>query len=196
MKNVKFLLWLLAIVMVSSSCQKSGFLTRYGIFHVKDDATATMNGVIGGRTDNHYNNMVKNHPDIQQIVLENCPGSKNDEVNLIVAKKIHDDGISTHLRANSEIASGAVDLYLAGVNRTMETGAKIGVHSWSGGGTAPTDLPESDPQHLPYINYYISVGMSEQLARDFYFFTIHAAPASDVHWMTPEEIVLYQLLTF
>lgn len=162
---------------------------------MENSTTATMSGTIKGNTEKQFDKMVANEPHIERIILKDCPGSKNDEVNLIVAKKIHDAGIKTELRADSEIASGAVDLFLAGVERKIASGAKIGVHSWSGDGKEGANLPEDDPNHLPYINYYISVGMSEQEAKDFYFFTIHAAPADAIHWMTTDEIEQYGLVT-
>jgi hypothetical protein len=195
MQRISVTLMAVLIFITTSSCQKTGFLTRYGIFHVENSTTASMNGTIGARSEKHFQNMMKNNPNIKLIVLEDCPGSKNDEVNLKLAKRIHDAGINTQLKSHSEIASGAVDLFLAGVERTMESGAKIGVHSWSGDGMEASELPESSTEHLLYINFYKSVGMTDQESRDFYFFTINAAKADDIHWMTAEEIELYNMIT-
>lgn len=184
---------LAATLLLFGSCQKTGFLTRYGIFHVENDTTATMNGTITKRTEKHFDNMLDKNPNISLIVLEDCPGSKDDDTNLKVAKKVFDKGISTELKSHSEIASGAVDFFLAGRTRTIATGARLGVHSWNGGGKVPTLLPVDSPSHDPYIDFYKSVGFSDSLARDFYFFTIHAAPHNSIHWMTEEEIDLYQM---
>ena len=178
-----------------SSCQKTGFLTRYGIFNVKNDTTITMNGTIGGRTDNHFNKLIKNHPNIKWVELGDCPGSKNDEVNLIVAKQMYDLGMNTKVFSDSEIASGAVDLFLAGNERVVQSGAKLGVHSWAGNGKVPTELPEDAVEHELYIKFYKSVGMTDAAAREFYFFTINSALADDVHWMTPEEIEYFHMAT-
>ncbi len=178
-----------------ASCQKSGFMTRYGIFDVKNDSTITMNGTIGGRTDNHFDNLMKKYPNIKWVELGDCPGSKNDEVNLKVAKKMYDLGMNTRIFSDSEIASGAVDLFLAGNKREVQSGAKIGVHAWAGGGKVPTDLPKDDPEHYLYIDFYKSVGMSDSAATEFYFFTIESAEANDIHWMTEAEIELYKMAT-
>ena len=178
-----------------ASCQKSGFMTRYGIFNVKNDSTITMNGTIGGRTDNHFDNLIKKYPNVKWIELGNCPGSRNDEVNLKVAKKMHDLGMNTRLFSDSEIASGAVDLFLAGNKREIEKCAKIGVHSWAGDGKVPTELAKDDPAHYLYIDFYKSVGMSDSAATEFYFFTIESAVASDIHWMTEAEIAYYKMAT-
>lgn len=179
-----------------SSCQKTGFLTRYGIFKVKNDTTVVMNGTIGGRTDNHFDKLVKKNNNIKWIELEDCPGSKNDEVNLKLSKKIHDLGINTKVFSYSEIASGAVDLFLAGNKREIEQGAKIGVHSWGGGGgESATDYPIGHANHLPYIEYYKYVGFTQQEAEDFYYFTINSASADAIHWMTQAEIEQYNMAT-
>ncbi len=178
-----------------SSCQKTDFLTRYGIFHVKNDTTITMNGTIGGRTDNHFNNLINEYPNIKWVELGDCPGSKNDEVNLIVAKQMYDLGMNTKVSSDSEIASGAVDLFLAGNERIVQSGAKVGVHSWAGNGKVPTELPVYALEHELYIDFYKSVGMTDAAAREFYFFTINSAAARDVHWMTPDEMEYYNMAT-
>lgn len=176
-----------------ASCQKTGFMTRYGIFDVKNGSTITMNGTIGGRTDNHFNNLIKKYPNIKWVELGFCPGSRNDEVNLEVAKKMHDLGLNTRIFENSMIASGAVDLFLAGNKREIHSGTRIGVHSWAGNGKVPTDLSKDDPAHYLYIDFYKSIGMSDIDAKEFYFFTIESAKANDIHWMTAEEIELYKM---
>ena len=40
----------------------------------------------------------------------------------------------------------------------------------------------------------MEMGFSQADAEAFYYFTINAAPAADVHWMTDGEIEQYQLL--
>lgn len=155
-----------------------------------------MNGTIGGRTEKHWDNLVKDYPDVDRLVMGNCPGSKNDEVNLKVSKKIHDQGVHMHLNADSEIASGAVDMFLAGTTRSIDSGAKVGVHSWAGDGVDnAADLPQDDPEHNKYIEYYRSVGMNAQDASEFYFFTLNAAPANDIYWMTEAELEQYGMAT-
>ena len=186
----------LLVALTTGSCQKTGFLTKYGIFHVEDNGTTvTMNGTIGGRTEKHWDNLVKDHPNVDRLVMGNCPGSKNDDANLRVSKKIYYQGMHIHLNSDSEIASGAVDMFLAGTARTIDSGARVGVHSWGGIGKNGNELPEDDPERDKYINYYVSVGMAEQDARDFYFFTLNAAPANDMHWMTEAELEQYNMAT-
>lgn len=87
-------------------------------------------------------------------------------------------------------------LYVGGVIRTREAGSKVGVHSWRGnpGDPIATSYPKGHEVHLPYINYYISVGFTQKEAEDFYYFSIEAAPAESIHWMTEAEIKKHKLV--
>jgi len=48
-------------------------------------------------------------------------------------------------------------------------------------------------REMAYIEYYISVGFTQKEANDFYYFTLNAAPAEGIHWMTDEEIIQYKV---
>ena len=60
-------------------------------------------------------------------------GSIDDHTMIKLAYYVRKKWLNTKLLSYSDINSGAVDLFLAGVERTMEKGAHIGVHSWSNG---------------------------------------------------------------
>ncbi|MEW7280911.1 hypothetical protein ABW636_20150 [Aquimarina sp. 2201CG1-2-11] len=169
--------------------------TEFGIFKSINDTTAEMNGLISSDTPTHFDNLLKQYPNLKTINMLQCPGSEDDNANLIVSKKMHDAKIEFHLFATSAIASGAVDMYVGGIKRTREPGSKIGVHSWGAGPGEPiaTSYPKGHEVHLPYINYYKSVGFTQKEAEDFYYFTIEAAPAESIHWMTDEEITKYKI---
>jgi hypothetical protein len=98
------------------------------------------------------------------------------------------------LLSDAEIASGAVDFFLAGIKRTRESGSLIGVHSWASGRQEAADFPVGHENQLPYIDYYVEMGFSQEDAEAFYYFTINAAPAADIYWMTDAEIDQYKLL--
>lgn len=195
-RNLTFL-FLVGILAFTSSCKKEEVLASdFGIFSIQDANTVIMNGVIGSNTPKHWDNFIIANPDISKMIMKDCPGSEDDEANLQAARKIRQQGVTIHLPADAEIASGAVDLYLAGTTRTRASGSKIGVHSWSdGGNNEATDFPIGHANHQPYIDYYIEMGFSQVDAEAFYYFTINAAKASDIHWMTDAEIEQYKLLT-
>lgn len=168
---------------------------QFGIFRVLADGSAIeMEGTIGSSSLSDFKKLESSFPNIKQINIKNCDGSSDDEVNLKLSLEVHQKGMNIHLMDNAEIASGGVDFFVAGITRTKGKNTKIGVHSWAGGGATATDFPVGHANHLQYINYYRSVGFTQKQAEDFYYFTINAAPASDIHWMTDAEIVKYNLV--
>ena len=201
MKVLSKVLIVVVLLIGGLSCKKddgTSFKKKFGIFKMVNSTTAEMNGVISGKTPSNFNRLIENYPNIKTINMLDCPGSKNDDANLIVSQTMHDKGISFHLFSTSVIASGAVDMYVGGISRTQDAGSKIGVHSWGGepGDPLATSYPKGHAVHDPYINYYVSVGFTQTEAEDFYFFTIDAAPADDIYWMTDAEIQKYKLTKF
>lgn len=198
----RILLFPLLILFVFSSCKKDEDTTssntrQFGIFKVLDDnLTIEMNGDITSSVLEEFNKLLNAFPKVNQINIVECGGSSDDEVNLKLSAKVHQKSISIHLMDNGIIASGGVDFFVAGIKRTKGINTKIGVHSWGGDGDEQaTDYPIGHANHLPYIDYYKSIGFSQQQAEDFYYFTIYAASADDIHWMTDEEIEKYNIIT-
>ena len=109
--------------------------------------------------------------------------------NIILARDIRKRGLNTHLDKNSAIASGAVDLFLAGKQRTMECGALIGVHAWSIGGAretirvSPRDMGH-DRRQKYHENFLRDMGIDPA----FYAYTRAAAEPEDIHYMSVEDI--------
>ncbi len=153
-----------------------------------------MKGDINSKSLKNFKDLLEVYPNINKINIKECGGSLDDETNLKLSLIVHKKGINTHLMDNGEITSGGVDFFLAGIKRTKGKNTKIGVHSWSGE-NGETNYPVGHANHLPYINYYISIGFTQQQAEDFYYFTIHSAPAASIHWMTDAEIAKYHVLT-
>jgi hypothetical protein len=152
-----------------------------------------MQGTINGDTPDQLKTVLNTYPDITTIVMLYCPGSSDDEANIPMARQVRALGLNIHLTASSDIASGCVDFFLAGSQRTMERGAKIGVHSWYDDDDQKdaTDYPADSPEHEMNRKY-----IEDMLGSDaFYWFTINAASADDMYYMTEQEIIQYQLLT-
>ena len=149
-----------------------------------------MAGIINSRTLDQFNAVYAAHPNVKTLVELDVPGSVDDDTMIALAYRVRSLGLNTHLTSKSEVHSGGVDLFLAGVHRTMEPGAKLGVHSWSDGKHEAIDYPRSAPEHELNRKY-----IEDMLGDDaFYWFTIHAASADDIHIMTPAEIRKYRLL--
>ncbi len=163
-------------------------------FKDNDDSSDTvyMKGVIGSDTLTVMQSLFNNYPQIKTIVMQNVPGSMDDDINLLASMEIRNRGIATHIPADGMVASGGTDMFLAGLKRTIESGAKLGVHSWSDdSGKAALDYPRDHQEHVKYLDYYKAIGINT----DFYWYTLEAAPADNIHWMKEQEISQYGVLT-
>ena len=138
-----------------------------------------MEGVINRQTPVQLRKILTANPAITLIIMHEVPGSIDDIFLFVAARMVRNRGIATHLPADGEIASGGVDFFLAGVKRTAEAGAKIGVHSWADDDYEGRELDSNAAEHLIYLGYYRDMGIAE----DFYWFTLNAADADDIHWM-------------
>lgn len=158
---------------------------------VADGPFLFMSGEITGDTLDQFEDVISDNPQIETLVACIVPGSSDDETMIALSYLVRDMGLHTHLTSQSQVASGGTDLFLAGLKRTMVAGADIGVHSWSDGINDAADFPRASPEHDANRDY-----IADMLGDDaFYWFTIYAASAADMHWMTAAEIVQFGLLT-
>ncbi len=155
-----------------------------------------LSGGLGTRAYNQIFDLVSDHPEVTTIVEGTISGSIHDDINMQTGRLIRKSGLSTHLTSTSDIASGAVDLFCSGNQRTMEEGAMFGVHSWSDSenGIEAADLPADSPLHNAQITYFNEM-LGEPIGKDFYFFTIYAAPADDIYLMSRAEIASFGIIT-
>ena len=146
-----------------------------------------LNGTLGTNAYVQFKDLIENHPEVTTIVLENVPGSINDAVNMHTGRIIREAGLNTKVLADSEIASGGVDLFCAGKQRIVTSGARLGIHSWGGDGISAGELAKDHPAHQHQIEYF-TMCLGTQKGPAFYFRTLEAAPASEIHWMDDTEI--------
>ncbi len=148
--------------------------------------------------------MIKAYPHIAILKVKNLPGSVDDDINLKLGRKIHQYKLEMQSLPNAIIASGGLDLFLAGTKRRLAPGVKIGVHSWAalddGNIIKGSSLPKEHKEHQKYIAYYKDIGINPS----FYWFTMTAKPngpqedmsnGDDMHWMSAKEISQYKLVT-
>lgn len=176
-----------------TSCEKSMLLLsneKAAEFRVEGQQ-AYVNGILGKTAHMRFKLFIEENPDVKTLILEHVPGSINDEYNVQTCELLHNEGINTKAMSYSEIASGGVDLLISGNERVIESGAKIGVHSWASGDKEGIDYPSDSPEHQLFYDLFERIGMDTS----FYWFTLRAAPADSMHWMTEEEIDFYQLRT-
>ncbi|TNE54147.1 MAG: alpha/beta hydrolase [Bacteroidetes bacterium] len=181
---LSFVLWL------NSSCEKVIIVLsgeKPSIEHSED--TAFVNGVLGKTFHKKFERFLKQYPQTKLLVLEKIPGSINDEWNVKTCLLVHRSGINTALHHDSEIASGGVDLFISGNRRFIEDGAKIGVHSWRDLRKEGSEYPKDSEEHQIFLDFFQEI----QMDTSFYWYTLKAASAADIHWMSPDEIEQYKL---
>lgn len=167
-------------------------------FKVRDNIAYGYGGT-DARSVGVVRDLVRDHPQVTTIVLKKMPGTQDADMNLRIARRIRSEGLNTHLDRNSFIASGAVDLFLAGNERTMECGALIGVHTsyfLAKGGLVRGEA--FYPAKTGYDSYEKSAKrFLEDMGIDpaFYDFTKNAAKPEELYYLTPDDINRFNLLT-
>ena len=156
-----------------------------------------MNGIINGKTLDQFTEILDTEPQIDTLVLESSEGSLNDDAMIELAYMLRERGLNTRLKPDSDIASGAVDLFLSGKKRFIQVDGhvipKIGVHSWKEllGGKEAREIPKDDPDHQKNRTY-----IEDMLGHDdFYWFTIYNADADDIYLMDLWELSQYNIYT-
>lgn len=130
---------------------------------------------------------MKKHPEIKTLVLNNIPGSINDEWNMKACHLIYTKGLETQLLENSIVESGGTDLFVSGKKLHIAKGAKIGVHSWDGAEKPAISYPKTHDENKMFLDLYRQV----EIDTAFYWFTLKAAPPQEMHYMTEKEIEFY-----
>ena len=185
---------LIALLLVATSCASDNGLDGDDspAAFVVERNQAIMTGVIDGSTPDAVEELLDDHPNVTTIVMSYVPGSADDAANLRAAQLVREAGLNTHLDADGEVASGGVDFFLAGTKRSFDAGAKFGVHSWADGdGNEGADIADDNPEHDIYLDYYEQMGIDEE----FYWFTLEAAPAADIYFMSPAELETFGFAT-
>jgi hypothetical protein len=167
-----------------------------GLRFETDGDTAYISGGTDSRSYGIAKRFFDENPQLRHLILKRMPGTQDADTNLRIARDIRRRGLTTHVQRNSYIASGAVDLFLAGAERTMDCGARIGVHSWSY--HSQNNIGVFSPKNLGSDRRQ---GVQEKFLRDmgintaFYAFTRDAADADDIYILSPKDIARFDLLT-
>ena len=163
-------------------------LAQYGPFLVLDTRTVALIGETGIRTPAHFRSMMRDYPGLRQLDMVECPGTQDDLANMKVGRMIRAAGLVTHVPANGSVRSGAVELFLAGVERDITDGAEFAVHSWIDPyGREAADFAMDAPENRQYVEYYREMGMSERAAKAFYDFT-NSVPHARALWLEANDM--------
>jgi hypothetical protein len=167
---------------------------RFGPFAVVDAQTVRMAGDVTAATPRQFAAMLAAFPGLKRLEMIDCPGSLDEEANLILARAIRRAGMETVVPAGGSVRSGAVELWLAGVTRRAAADAEFGVHSWMDeNGYEAADYPASDPVHAEYLGYYREMGMDDAKAHAFYALT-NSTPFDDVRYLTRDDMARFVTL--
>ena len=191
MQNKVRLAFLLIVIGGAAAIYQSKRAGDGSIRFKVDGNTAYGYGTTMPNSYGHVKAFLDDNPQLEHLVLRRMPGTKDSHTNLRIARMIRARGLTTHLERRSAIASGAVDLFIAGRERTLECGALIGVHSWSiGKFISPKDMGRDDSRAL-HEKFLADMGVDPK----FYVFTREAAEPENMHYMTLEEIDRFGLTT-
>lgn len=166
-------------------------IASFGPFTVVARDRAELNGSIESETPDQFKAMLLAFPGVRQIDMIDCPGTGDDEANLLLARMLRQAGIATNVPDGGSVRSGGVELFLAGTKRSAAPTAEFAVHSWRDeDGLEADDYAESDPVNQEYLNYYREIGMSEAKAKAFYAMT-NSAPHDDALYLKTRDIAAY-----
>lgn len=167
---------------------------HFGPFAVVDDSTIRMAGDVTSATPRQFAAMLAAYPSLKRLEMIDCPGSLDEEANLILARAIRRAGLETVVPSGGSVRSGAVELWLAGNTRRAAPDAEFGVHSWADEtGREANDYPANDPVHAEYLSYYREMGMDDAKARAFYALT-NSTPFDDVRYLTRDDMARFVTL--
>jgi len=167
---------------------------QFGPFAVIDATTVRMAGDVTSATPRQFAAMLAAYPGLKRLEMIDCPGSLDEEANLILARAIRRAGMETVVPSGGSVRSGAVELWLAGSTRRAAADAEFGVHSWADDtGREANDYAASDPVHAEYLGYYREMGMDDAKARAFYALT-NSTPFDEVRYLTRDDMARFVTL--
>ena len=166
----------------------SAGIARFGPFHVIDGKRAALVASTDAASPQAFAAMLAAYPGLEVIEFADAPGTSHDLANLALGRAIRAAGLATHVPAGGSARSGAVELFLAGTRRTVDTGALFAVHSWRDErGREPADFAPDAPENRLYLDYYAEMGMTADEARAFYAMT-NSVPHSGALWLQGDDM--------
>ncbi len=160
---------------------------QYGPFRVIGDRVELV-GETDAMSPSWFARVLADNPGLARLDMIECPGTLDDRANLQLGRMIRKAGLATHVPSHGSVRSGAVELFLAGIERSMEAGAEFAVHSWRDEyGREADDFSLEAPENRVYLDYYAEMGMSPQQSRAFYAMT-NSVPHHRARWMEAGEM--------
>lgn len=163
-------------------------VAQFGPFRVLDGKRATLVASTDAASPQAFAAMLAAYPGLEVIEFADAPGTSHDIANLKLGRAIRAAGLATHVPEGGSARSGAVELFLAGTERTVAPGALFAVHSWRDElGREPADFGPDAPENRLYLDYYSEMGMTADEARDFYAMT-NSVPHAGALWLEGKDM--------
>jgi hypothetical protein len=163
-------------------------IAAFGPFRVLDSSHAALVDVTDERSPGAFNAMLGAYPGIAVLQMIDCPGTEDDQANLRLGRMIRARGIATSVPAGGSVRSGAVELFLAGTQRSADRSAEFAVHAWMDqDGLEPADYAANSPENRTYLDYYQAMGMSAAEAQAFYAMT-NSVPNAQARWLSAADM--------
>jgi hypothetical protein len=163
-------------------------VAQFGPFRVIDGKRAALVASTDVASPQAFAAMLAAYPALEVIEFTDAPGTSHDIANLKLGRAIRAAGLATHVPEGGSARSGAVELFLAGVRRTVAPGALFAVHSWRDElGREPADFGPDAPENRLYLDYYGEMGMTTDEARAFYAMT-NSVPNTGALWLEGKDM--------
>lgn len=141
----------------------------FGPFKVVSDTRVVLAGLTDSRSPAAFLALLRQYPQIRILELRDCPGTVDDSANLRLGRIIRRNGIRTTVPTNGSVRSGAIELFLAGVERSAAESARFVIHAWQGERAEVRDSRAfSASMSDTYTRYYRDMGMTDRDAQRFY----------------------------
>lgn len=159
-------------------------LSSFGPFIVLDETTAALVDITDSDAPRQFAAMLAAYPALAKLRFIEAPGTFDDRANLQLGRMIRKAGLATEVPAGGSVRSGAVELFLAGTQLTVDDRAEFAVHAWLDDyGLSANDYAADSPEHRKYLTYYQDMGLSAELAGRFYAMT-NSVAFDDALWLT------------
>ena len=172
---------------VSITDDKAYIASKYQV----DGTKFTVTSSPGMRTYNQVFDIIKNKPEVKTIVIEYVANNAvNQDIMIETARLIRKAGLNTHVGFKNLMHSSGLELFVAGVERTVDDNASIYLNSWN---TGIESLDKNDTRHTSRLELYKEM-LGEAQGEDFYFFMISHGTGSSYR-MSNDEAIEYGLTT-
>lgn len=169
-------------------------VASFGPFEVLDGTRAALVAETDSYSPADFSKMLRAYPGIRVLEMADCPGTVDDFANLRLGRMIRAQGIATHVPDHGSVRSGAVELFLAGVSRSVAPDAAFVVHSWiDEDGHEPNDFAADATVNKAYVSYYREMGLAGEKAAAFYALT-NSVPNDDVLMLGKADLARFAAL--